>query len=51
MINYHVKCDSSKLELQLKKDRDYIIKKFIRAISKRREFVCYGKSRIKKTNS
>lgn len=50
MINYLVKCNSTKLNLQLKKDKDYITKKFIRAISKRREFICYGKSRVKTTN-
>lgn len=43
-MNYKVICNSNKVTENLKKDKQYIYKKLIEIIYKRREVACYEKS-------
>lgn len=45
VVSYNVKVSKRKLSNKIKKDKNYINKEFVNIIFKRRERVCYEKSR------
>lgn len=46
LISYNVKISQRKLSNKIKKDKNYINKELVNIIFKRRERVCYEKSRV-----